>query len=343
MQLKHITIDDIAKEAGVSKSTVSRVISRPNLVKDKTREKVLFIIEKHSYIPNVLAQGLAGLPTKTIGFIVDEFPNNFYIDLADGIDSVITAKKHTLQVMSSLWDPEREFQGTRSMIINRTAGILMAPSSPCCSAVGLLKRSSIPFVLLNCRTDDPEISYVSCDNYHGGKLMADYVKQQDFEQLVILPVSDHQTVQDRIAGFENNIDMKVVRPILSSSAKTYLDGYKIADSMVETFSLKTKKTFLFVTNDYVAIGVIVKLLELGITIPGHVAVAGFDDIRISGLCRIPLTTISQSVREMGRIAAETLLARILQEKTEPVKYLIEPHLVIRESTAGVKIYPTDSR
>ena len=335
MQMKHVTIDDIAKESGVSKSTVSRVISRPNLVKDRTRDKVLSVIEKHSYIPNVFAQGLAGLPTKTIGFVVDEFPNNFYIDLADGIDSVITARKHTLQVMSSLWDPEREYQGARSMIINRTAGILMAPSSPNCKAVELLKRSGAPFVLLNCRTDDPDISYVSCDNYQGGRLMAEYVKQLDFEQLVILPVSDHQTVQDRIAGFEDNIDMKAVRPILSSSAKTYLDGYKIAQSIVETFSLKTKKTFMFVTNDYVAIGVIVKLLELGITIPNQVAVAGFDDIRISGLCRIPLTTVSQSVRDMGRIAAETLLARILQEKTETVKHLIEPHLVIRESTSPV--------
>jgi DNA-binding LacI/PurR family transcriptional regulator len=236
--------------------------------------------------------------------------------------------------MSSLWDPEREYQGTRSMIINRTAGILIAPSSPDCKAVEFLKRSSVPFVLLNCRTDDEEISFVGCDNYLGGKLMAEYVKQLDFEQLMILPVSDHQTVQDRINGFEDNIDRKTVMPIMSFGAKTYLDGYRITQSIVETFALKKKKTFLFVTNDYVAIGVIVKLLELGIAIPRQVAVAGFDDILISGLCRIPLTTISQSVRDMGRIAAETLLARVLQEKSETVKHLLKPYLVIRESTGA---------
>ena len=334
LDMKHITIDDIAKEAGVSKSTVSRVLSRPYLVKEKTRELILSVIEKHSYVPNVLAQGLAGMPTKNIGFVVDEFPNNFYIDLADGIDGVITAKQHTLQVMSSLWDPEREFQGIRSMVINRTAGILMAPSSPDCKAVDLLKRSTIPFVLLNCRTDDPDISYVSCDNYLGGKLMAEYVKTLDFEQLVILPVSDHQTVLDRIAGFEDHIDMKAVRPILYSSAKTYQDGYRIAQSIVETCFLTTKKTCMFVANDYVAIGVIVRLLELGIAIPGQVAVAGFDDIRISAMCRIPLTTISQSVRDMGRIAAEILLTQVLQKKTETIKHLIKPYLVVRESTTS---------
>jgi DNA-binding LacI/PurR family transcriptional regulator len=334
MPIKHITIDDIAREAGVSKSTVSRVISRPNLVKEKTRERVLSFIEKYSYIPNVFAQGLAGLPTKNIGFVVDEFPNNFYIDLADGIDRVITAKNHTLQMMSSLWDREREFQGIRSMIINRNAGILLSPSTPDCKAVELLKRSGVPFVLLNCRTDDPAISYVSCDNYLGGKLMAEYVNSLDFEQLVILPVANHQTVLDRIAGFEESINREAARPLLSSPAKTYLDGYRIADSLVDGYSLKTKKTVMFVANDYVAIGVIARLLELGLQIPRQVGIAGFDDIRISDMCRIPLTTVSQSVRDMGRIAAEILLDRIVNGTTQTVCHLTEPTLVIRESTAG---------
>jgi DNA-binding LacI/PurR family transcriptional regulator len=330
--MKYITIDDIANEAGVSKSTVSRVISRPNLVKEKTRKQVLSVIDKYSFIPNALAQGLAGLPMKNIGFVVDEFPNNFYIDLAEGIDSVISANKYVLQVMSSRWNAVRELQGIRSMIINRTAGILLAPSSPDCEAVDLLKNSKIPFVLLNCRVADPDISYVSCDNYKGGKLMAEHIKTLDFEQLIILPVADHQTVFDRIAGFEDHIDMKVLRPIVSSNAKTYQDGYLLTQSIAETYSFKTKKTCLFVANDYVAIGVIAKLLELNIPIPEQAAVAGFDDIRLSAMCRIPLTTVSQSVQEMGKIAAQALMDMILHNKTKPFHYLIEPRLVVREST-----------
>ena len=330
--MKHITINDIARESGVSKSTVSRVLSRPNLVKEKTRKQILSIIEKYSYVPNVFAQGLAGLPTKNIGFVVDEYSNNFYIDLADGIDSVITAKEHTLQVMSSLWDTEREFLGVQSMVINRNAGILMVPSSSDCKAVDLLKKSQIPFVLLNCRTDDPEISFVSCDNYCGGALMAEYIKTLDFEQLIILSVSDHQTVVDRIAGFTDYLEAEGIKPIKYFSAKTYQEGYHVALSITETYSLKTKKTCMFVANDYVAIGVMTRLLELGISIPDQVAIAGFDDMRISAMCRVPLTTISQSVQNMGRIAAETLLDKILQKKTETVKHLIKPRLVIREST-----------
>jgi DNA-binding LacI/PurR family transcriptional regulator len=331
--MKHITIDDIAREAGVSKSTVSRVISRPNLVKEKTREQVLSIIEKYSYVPNVLAQGLAGRPTKNIGVVVDEFPNNFYIDMADGIDSVITANNYTFQVMSSRWRPERELAGIRSMIRNRVDGILIAPVSAASPAVAELKRSGVPFVLMNCQSEDPDISFVSCDNYKGGTLLAEYFNTLDHEQIIIVSVFDHESVRDRIRGFEEYLKTGTVRITRYSNAKTYQDGYDIAPLVAEGDSIRTKKTSLFVTNDYVAIGFITRFLEMGIAIPKQAEVAGFDDIRISTLCRIPLTTVSQSVYDMGRISAEILLEQIRENKTGSARYLVEPRLIVRESTS----------
>ncbi|MDR2314487.1 MAG: LacI family transcriptional regulator [Spirochaetaceae bacterium] len=331
--MKHITIDDIAHEAGVSKSTVSRVISRPNLVKEKTRKQVLSIIEKYSYTPNVLAQGLAGMPTKNIGVVVDEFPNNFYIDMADGIDSVITANNYTFQVMSSRWRPERELAGIRSMIKNRVDGILIAPVSADSPAVMELKRFGVPFVLMNCQSADPAVSFVSCDNYKGGALLAEYFNTLEHEQIIIVSVFDHESVRGRIRGFEEHLKTGTVRVTRYSNAKTYQDGYDIAPLVAESDSIKTKKTSLFVTNDYVAIGFITRFLEMGITIPAQAAIAGFDDIRISTLCRIPLTTVSQSVYDMGRISARALLEQIQHGKTEPVRHLMEPRLIVRESTS----------
>jgi DNA-binding LacI/PurR family transcriptional regulator len=330
--MKHITIDDIAHEAGVSKSTVSRVLSRPHLVKEKTRERILAIIEKYSYTPNVLAQGLAGMPTKNIGVVVDEFSNNFYIDLLDGIDSVISAYKYTLQVMSSQWNPEREIQGIRSMLKNRVDGILLAPVSSRSPAVLELKKSGIPFVVINCQPEDPLISYVSCDNYRGGALLAEHINTLDHEQIIIVSVFDHESVRDRIKGFEDHLRTGTVSITRYSNAKTYQDGYDLAPTVVDCDSIRTKKTSLFISNDYVAIGFIARFLEMDIAIPGQAAVAGFDDIRLSALCRIPLTTVSQSVQEMGRMAARALMEKILQTKTEPVKHLIEPRLIVREST-----------
>jgi DNA-binding LacI/PurR family transcriptional regulator len=330
--MKNITIADIAKEAGVSKTTVSRVLSKPNLVNERTREKIASIIDKHGYTPNILAQGLAGMPTKNIGVVVDEFPNNFYIDLADGIDSVISANNYFFQVMSSKWIPERELQGIRSMIRNRVDGILMAPSSSNSPAVLECRKSGVPFVLMNCRSGDPGISYVCCDNYRGGALMAEHINSLEHEQIIIVSVADHESVRERISGFEDRLYTGTERITRYSNAKTYRDGYELAPTIAEEGSVRTKKTSLFVTNDYVAIGLITRFLEMGIAIPGQAAVAGFDDIRISALCRVPLTTVSQSVYDMGYTAALYLMDLINKKGNPPFKKIIDPLLVIREST-----------
>jgi len=329
--MKHITISDIAREAGVSKATVSRTLSNPQIVNEITRERVNSIIQKHSYTPNSLAQGLAGLPTRNVGVIVDEFPNNFYIDLADGIDRVFSFNNYFFQIMSSRWMAEREMQGIRSMIKNRVDGILIAPFAPDSETVGYLKKSGVPFVLMNCLSEDPDISYVHCDNYRGGALMAEYFNSLSQDQVIIVSVADHQSVRDRIKGFTDHLKTQAESIVRYTNAKTYNDGYELTPLIVEQNSIRDKKTSLFVTNDYVAIGVVTRLLEMGISIPGQAAVAGFDNIRISSLCRVPLTTISQSVIEMGSTAANALLDLINENTVQPFRHIIEPRLVVRES------------
>ncbi|GHV75797.1 LacI family transcriptional regulator [Spirochaetia bacterium] len=330
--MKPMTIADIAREAGVSKATVSRVLSKSHLVNEKTRKKVAFVIDKYGYTPNILAQGLAGMPTKNIGVVVDEFPNNFYIDLADGIDSVISAHDYFFQVMSSHWIPERELQGVRSLIKNRVDGILITPKASDSETVAVLKKSGIPFVLMNCQSEDPEVSYVSCDNYKGGALMAEHINSLDHEQIILVSVFDHESVRDRIKGFDDHLKAGTERITRYSDAKTYWDGYELAAQVAESDSIKTKKTSLFVSNDYVAIGFITRFLEMGIAIPEQAAVAGFDDIHLSALCQIPLTTISQQVFNMGRTAAEDLLNIINKNGRPPFRRILEPRLIIRKST-----------
>jgi DNA-binding LacI/PurR family transcriptional regulator len=185
---------------------------------------------------------------------------------------------------------------------------------------------------MNCQDDDPETSYVYCDNYKGGALMAEHLNSHGKDQIIIISVVDHQSVRERIKGFTDHLNARMERIVRYTDAKTYKDGYDLAPFIVEQNSIRTKKTSLFVTNDYVAIGVIIRLLEMGISIPDQAAVAGFDNIRISSLCRIPLTTVSQSVIEMGSIAATALLNIINKTVDKPFRHIIEPRLVVREST-----------
>jgi DNA-binding LacI/PurR family transcriptional regulator len=333
--MKHKTIDDIAKEAGVSKATVSRVMSKPHLVNEQTREKILSIINKYSYTPNMLAQGLAGMPTRTIGVVIDELSNDFYIEITNGIDSIISSENYSLQLMNSRWNPERELQGIRSMIINRVDGVLITPSSINTEAVKLLAKSGIPFILINITSDDPNISHVCCDNRKGGRIAAEYINSLNREQVIVIPVSGHQTVHERVEGFLEKVHTKKMKIIKYSPLKTYDDGYQLAPVLVERDSIQTKKTAIFVSNDYVAMGIIARLLEMNISVPEQVSIVGFDDIRIASQCKIALTTISQSIFDMGRIAALDLMNMIKNNDEVSFKRIVEPKLIVRESTSAI--------
>jgi DNA-binding LacI/PurR family transcriptional regulator len=330
--MKPVTIIDIAKEAGVSKATVSRVLSKPHLVNEKTRVKIASIINKYSFSPNILAQGLAGMPTKIIGVMIDELDNDFYIELTSGIDSIISPDNYSIQLMNSRFVPERELRGIRSMILNRVDGILMAPASADSEATELLKKSGVPYILINCTSRDAEVSYICSNNYEGGRKISEYINSLNREQLIIIDTSGHQTVMERVAGLEAHLDTQKIKVIKYPKTKTHEDGYNLVPILVERNAIRTIKTTLFVTNDYVAIGMISRLAELRIPIPHQVSVIGYDDIRIAALCRVPITTVSQSIYTMGRMAALDLIDRIRNPQIPPIRRILEPSLIIREST-----------
>jgi DNA-binding LacI/PurR family transcriptional regulator len=219
--------------------------------------------------------------------------------------------------------------------MNRVDGILITPSAINIEAVELLKKSGIPFILINITSNDPAISHVCCDNRKGGRIAAEYVNSLNREQVIVIPVSGHQTVHERVEGFLECVYTKKMKIITYSPLKTYDDGYKLAPILAERDAIRTKKTAIFVSNDYVAMGIISRFLEMNISVPEQVSVIGYDDIRIASQCRIPLTTVSQSMFDMGRIAALDLMTMIKNNNDAPFKRRIEPKLIIRESSTAL--------
>jgi len=329
--MKQKTIDDIALEAGVSKATVSRVLSNPKIVSEKTRLKVLSIMEKHAYIPNHLAQGLAGTATKTIGVVIDELSNFFFIEIAEGIDVVLDSHEYSMLISSSRWVEERETRLVRSLISSRVDGVLLAPVSAQPKAVELLQRANIPFVLINCIPEDKGISFVSCDNHEGGRIAAEFINTHPRQQTIVITGFTHQSIEHRLEGLYEKIDPTVDLKHYSK-IKTQEEGYDLVPILIRDDGINRIPTTLFVTNDNVAIGIINRLVELKISIPDQISILGYDNIRIAASCRVPLTTISQSSVEMGRLATEMLLHLIKnKEKHEVLQHLIEPKLISRES------------
>ncbi len=330
MKKKQITISDIAEEAGVSKATVSRVLSDSPKVKPESREKILQIIKQHSFVPNNLAQSLAGSSRKTVGIIIEELANFYFIEVANGFDQIMSHSGYSMQISSSKWNKEKELQLVKQLISSRVDGIILAPVSESSESITLLQNSGIPFLLINIIPKEKGIAYISCDNYEGGKLAADFFNQINRPSNILITGFKHQSIDHRVKGFKDNFS-KWDKIIHYENINTYEQGYEIA-SVLEVRNTLTKiETAIFVTNDNVAIGLITKLLELGISIPEQVSIIGYDDIKLASFCHVPLTTISQNITDIGKIAAIELLEMINDTEKSKPKHKINPQLVIRRS------------
>ena len=329
--MKNITIMDIAKEAGVSKATVSRVLTDPQIVSKPTRDRILQLMDKYSYIPNRLARGLNGSPTNMIGIIIDELANFFFIEIAEGIDKVLSHNNYSMQISSSRWIYKREIELVRSLISNSVDGVLLAPVRPDSQSIEILKRSEIPFIVMNCIPDDNSVSYVTCDNTKGGELAAEYINSCRQDQIILITGFDDQSMQDRVKGFNNKISSSI--PIKHfKGINTLEEGYDLVPKLLSDCKLMELKSTLFVTNDNVAIGIINSLYELKLEIPEQVSIIGYDNIKLAGLCRVPLTTISQSCSSIGTIAANEILNMVNGMTNKTCIHLIIHELVVRESS-----------
>lgn len=329
--MKQITINDIARLAGVSKSTVSRVLSSPSMVKKSTRDTVMRIVQENGFVPNHLAQGLAGVATKTIGIVVDELYNSFFIEIVEGVDRIMSNFDYSLQLYSSRWVEEKELHHVSSLISKQVDGILLAPINNKGETIELLKHSGVPFVLVNSIPEDKTLNYVAFDNFKGGELVADYINTLEKEQVILVTGYPHQTMDDRVDGFYSKVN-NPKNIIHYKGIKTFEDGLEIANILLARNRIRNKKTVIFITNDNVAVGVSHQLSCMGINIPEQVSIIGFDDIKLSSLCKIPLTTVSQSIQDIGKLAALDLLDLIKGLNINPSGHILEPKLIIRESS-----------
>ncbi len=330
MKKKRLTISDIAKEAGVSITTVSRVLSNSPLVKPESKEKIREIIKKNSFIPNSFARSLAGSPQKIIGIIIDELANFFFIEIADSFDQVISKAGYSMQISSSKWDEGKELKLVQQMISNRVDGIVLAPVSEKSESIKLLQSSGIPFLLINVVPEQNDIAYVCCNNRIGGKLVADFFNKFNRQFNLLVTGYPHQTLRYRIESFKNNFSRKDSLKHYENIC-TYEQGYDLALELSLQTSIANIQSAVFVTNDNVAIGLITGLLEKGISIPEQVAVVGYDDIKLSSFSRIPLTTVSQGVKKIGETAASELLEMIQDPGKSCPRKQIEPKMIIRNS------------
>ena len=324
-----ITINDVANLAGVSKSTVSRVMTNPSLVKAETRERVQRVIRRKHYVPSTIAQNLSGTPTKTVGIVINEMANFFFVEILEGVDRVLSANGYSLEIYSSQWIAEKESAQIRALISKRADGVLLAPLSSSSKSITMLLKAKIPLVVFNCIPDSRRCPYVVSDNFAGGTLVGEYMNTLGARQHIVVSGFEHQTITDRVNGCL--AALKAKRIVRYENVSTFEDGESLVPILIKENRIDSIKTALFITNDNVAIGALHKLIENRIRIPEQVSVIGYDDIKLAKLCKVALTTVSQNAFRLGSTAAEKLLD-IISQKAVRTDTVFAPSMIVRESS-----------
>ncbi len=324
------TIADIAKKAGVSTTTVSRVISNSDQVKPKTKDKVQKVINELGFIPNYFAQRLAGSGSKQIGVVVDEIGNFFFTEVLAAIQDYLNKQGYSIQIVYSKWNEQSELEAVKNLISNNVDGIIIAPVKADSSAVKLLKSRNFPFVIINCILDD-ETTCVANNNYKGGQIIANYFNENKADQTFIISGWNDQSLLLRIDGFTDNFE----EPNKIISFANILKDDKIhetVDTLVNKYDVKNITSNIFITNDLLAIPLLNYLVEKGVKIPDPVSLISYDNIYFSRYTRIPLSTIDHGVNQLCIKASSELIKKINGEKSIAGKVFIEPKLIIRQST-----------
>ncbi len=325
-------IKDVAKRAGVSISTVSRVVNDSKAVRPKTKAKVLKAIEELEYKPNAIARSLKVKHTETIGIMIPDISNKFFPEVVRGVEDVANMYEYTIFLCNTDMDRKKMMQYFNVLEEKQVDGmIFMGNSIPEELARGFT-NSPTPIVLIG--IDYGDLPSVVIDNIQASQDMVSYLIEKGHRQIGLISANDENPIigTARRKGYlkalkEAGIELR--EELMVDGHPYYRTGYEGVKKLLE---LDNKPTAIFATSDEMAIGGLRAALENNIAVPDDVAIVGFDNIDITGKIFPSLTTIAQPKYEMGAIAMRILTKILKKENLEDKKMILNYNLVERESS-----------
>jgi LacI family transcriptional regulator len=330
------TIKDIAREAGVSITTVSRVINGEEKgVGPLTRKKVLEVAKQLNYSPNHVARSLVMKKTQVIGVIIPDIINPFFPELIRGIEDVAAEANYSIILCNSDGDDLKEKnyltllkdKGVDGIVYTGVHGINEENAT-------FLKQLDIPFVCLDRAFQDKNINCVSDDGVYGMYIAVKYLIEKGHKEIAYLSGSmETSTGKDRLEGYKKALKESKFEVCDKLIVEGNFDLESGSNGVLELLKRNSKYTAIACANDSIAIGAIAKLRELNIQIPKQVSVVGYDDVQMAKLCCPPLTTIAQDKYGMGQKTMQVLLKQINNEYLKNEFIIIKSKLVKRDSVA----------
>jgi LacI family transcriptional regulator len=330
-----VSIKDVAQHAGVSVGTVSNVLNQPDRVAPATRSQVLTSIRELGYIRNEAARHLRAGRGRTIGLVVLDVANQFFTDVARGVER-LAAEHATMTVLcNSAEDPARERQHVDQLSEQRVLGVLITPIDGTTQLRRLTTRG-IPYVLVD-RASDRRHCSVAVDDRLGGRLVGAHLAELGHRRIAFVGgPSRLRQVSDRHRGLLDAVAERCDRvsevSVLAAAALTVNEGRRAAEHL-RAISAATRPTAAFCANDLLALGLLQQLTKHGIRVPDDIAIVGYDDIEFAVAAAVPLSSVRQPRESLGRMAMELLLDEIHHENTHTHRQVVfQPELVVRESS-----------
>ena len=329
---RRITMSDVAREAGVSLMTVSRVLNNKGEVSPATRQRVLDIMARLDYRPSGVARSLVTRRTSTVGLVVPDNANPFFSEIARGVEHAAYARGYNVFLCNTDEDAERERAVLRSLEEKCVDGVVLCSSRLEDDELRTVIACHPAAVLVNRRLEGKGISVALVDDESGGRMATAYLLRVGRRRVGFLtgpPAS--RSGRQRVKGY---LDAFAAAGLPHSSAwmrpcaPTVEGGRQVARELI---SAHPGLTALLCYNDLVAVGALQACAELHCAVPGQLAVVGFDDIPLAALVTPPLTTCRAPRYELGCEAMRLLLERIAGSPEQRGEVVLQPELIVRAS------------
>ncbi|MNJ51426.1 HTH-type transcriptional repressor PurR [compost metagenome] len=313
---------------------MSHVLNKTRPVSEQVRLKVEAAIAELDYVPSAVARSLKARSTATIGLLVPNSVNPYFAELARGIEDGCERKGYCVILCNSDDNPQKQRSYLRVLLEKRIDGLIVASVGEDSDLLDSLAAVRTPMVIVDRALEGVEADIVRIDHEQGAYLATRHLLDLGHRDIACIGGPDNTSVaQLRLAGFERALaeaGVAVAPERILSSDFTSLGGYAAAARLLEG----ERPTAIFAGNDMIGIGVLRAAAERNICVPSELSVIGFDDIQLSRYVFPALTTVGQSIRELGESAAALLLSRIAQPlRGAPEQRIVAPKIVLRESTA----------
>ncbi len=335
--MKRVTIKDIANHLHLSVSTISRALADDKNIKRETKEQVFEAAKELGYHRNLLAASLRRGRSNTVGVIVNEMLTPFASEVIKGIQNVMHEKGIRVLICNSNNNPEQELRNIRLMENSLTDGIIIAMchDSHNLDEFRRLQEKGIPMVFFNSTPRGFEVSGVVMNSYSKSFFLVDHLVCSGRRKIVL--VRGPQATVDMVDIYKAYLDslakfnIPVNKDLIVDADLSVEEGERIADLLVEK---EVDFDAVFASHELLAIGIMNRLRDHGITIPDDVSIAGFSGSTFSKLVYPKLTTVEPPLEEMGVKAAEMLLEKLDHPGAAPKKIVIDAKIELRESSHG---------